>query len=47
MKCRRVVSYDEGERFAKENDMMFFEASAKDYESVERVLDVYARNLMD
>ena len=35
---RRQVSYQEGEEFAKENNMMFLETSAKLAKNVEQVI---------
>lgn len=32
---RRAVTFEEGERFAKENDMIFLETSAKTAENIE------------
>lgn len=37
MKLRRVVSYEEGEKFARENSMIFLETSAKTALNVEEV----------
>lgn len=34
---RRAVSYEEGEKFAKENGLIFMEASAKTAQNVEEV----------
>jgi len=34
---RREVKYEEGERFAKENNLLFFEASAKTAYNVDNV----------
>ena len=33
-----MVSFEEGEKFAKENDMIFLETSAKTSENVEEVI---------
>ena len=44
--CRRQVSYDEGESFAKENGLMFFETSAKTAFNVEDVLFYLNRLLL-
>jgi len=35
--CRRVVSYDEGEAYAKDNGLTFFETSCKTPENVTEV----------
>lgn len=35
---RRVVSYQEGEQFAKEHGLLFMEASAKTAHNVEKVM---------
>ena len=35
---RRAVSYEEGERFARENDLIFLETSAKTAYNVEEVM---------
>lgn len=35
---KRVVSYDEGEKFAKENNMPFIETSAKTGENIEKAI---------
>lgn len=35
--CRRAVSFEEGEKFAKENEMIFLETSAKTALNVEEV----------
>ena len=35
---RRAVSYEEGEQFAKENGLVFMEASAKTAQNVEEVM---------
>jgi len=35
---RRAVSYEEGERFARENDLIFLETSAKTAYNVEEVI---------
>jgi len=37
VKNRRVVSYDEGEKFAEENGMMFLETSCKAGDHVKEV----------
>ena len=37
LNLRREVSYEEGENFAKKNNMMFFETSAKDGTNVEEI----------
>lgn len=37
---RRQVSTEEGERFAKENDLIFMETSAKTAFNVEEVLEM-------
>lgn len=34
---RRMVTFEEGEKFAKENDMVFLETSAKTSDNVEEV----------
>lgn len=36
-KFRREVKYEDGEKFAKENDLIFFEASAKTAYNVDNV----------
>jgi len=35
---RRTVSYDEGERFANDHDLLFMEASAKTAQNVDEVM---------
>ena len=37
------MSKKEGEEFAKENNCLFYETSAKDYRSVERVFEGLVR----
>lgn len=37
---RRAVSKEEGEQFAKENGLLFMEASAKTAQNVEEVIDL-------
>lgn len=38
---RRAVSTEEGEQFAKENGLIFMEASAKTAQNVEEVIKLY------
>ncbi|KAJ1939660.1 Ras- protein Rab-14, partial [Linderina pennispora] len=44
--ARRVVSYDEGEAFAKTNDMLFVEASAKTGEKVKATFEDLAARIL-
>jgi len=39
--ARRQVSYEEGERFAKENGLIFMETSAKTAFNVEEVISLF------
>ncbi|KAM9941596.1 hypothetical protein ACTFIT_008158 [Dictyostelium discoideum] len=45
-KDKRVITTEEGAKFAKENDILFFETSAKDYESVESVFDGVSKKVL-
>ncbi|EGC31782.1 hypothetical protein DICPUDRAFT_82365 [Dictyostelium purpureum] len=44
---KRVVTMDEGQKFANEHNIIFFETSAKDYSSVERVFEGVAKRVID
>lgn len=43
----RMVSYDEGEKFAKENDLFFIETSAKTNTNVDEAFVITARAVLD
>ena len=44
---QRQVSYDEGEEFARKNNMLFFETSAKTGENIENVFLTSAQKIAD
>ena len=44
---RRAVSFEEGENFAKDNNLMFFETSAKDGSNIQELFINSATNLVD
>ena len=41
LEAKRAVSYEEGEKFARQNNLFFIEASAKTAENVEEVIENY------
>ncbi len=43
----RDVSKEEGEQFAKENNCLFYETSAKDHDSVKRVFEGLVRAYLE
>eukprot|EP01132_Coremiostelium_polycephalum_P002744 gene2744-3407_t len=43
---RRVVTYEEGEQFARENNLIFFEASAKSNSNVEKAFESATRQVL-
>ena len=47
LKDRRQVSYEEGEKFAKMNNLIFFETSALDATGVEEMFSAAARDVYD
>ena len=44
---RRAVSYDEGKKFAEDNQIMFFETSAKDGSNITEIFNESATYLVD
>ena len=44
---RREISFEEGENFAKDNNLMFFETSAKDGSNIQELFINSATNLVD
>ena len=44
---RRQVSYDEGQKFAKMNNLIFFETSALEATGVEEMFTTAARDVYD
>ena len=47
LKDRRQVSYEEGEKFARMNNLIFFETSALDATGVEEMFSSAARDVYD
>lgn len=47
LESERVVSYEEGERIAKENGLNFIEINAKDYHKVETAFKKVAEGILD
>ena len=44
---RRVVSFEEGQKFADDNQLLFFETSAKDGSNIQEIFTESATNLVD
>jgi len=44
---RRAVSYEEGEKFANDNQLLFFETSAKDGNNIIEIFNESASNLVE
>ena len=44
---RRAVSYEEGQKFAEDNQLLFFETSAKDGSNIQEIFTESATNLVD
>ena len=44
---RRAVSYEEGQKFADDNQLLFFETSAKDGSNIQELFTESATNLVD
>ena len=44
---KREVSYEEGKNFAEENNLLFFETSAKDGNNIQEIFLESATNLVD
>lgn len=44
---RREVKYEEGEKFAQENNLMFLEASAKTSHNVSEAFNLSAQAIID
>jgi len=44
---RRAVSYDEGKKFAEENNLLFYETSAKDGTNISEAFADTAKNLVE
>jgi len=45
LETKRAVSYEEGEKFARQNNLFFIEASAKTAENVEKAFNVPAQDI--
>ena len=44
---QRGVSYEEGKNFAEENDLLFFETSAKEGNNIQEIFVQSATNILD
>ena len=44
---RRAVSFEEGQKFAEDNQLLFFETSAKDGSNIQEIFTESATNLVD
>ena len=44
---RRAISFEEGQKFAEDNQLLFFETSAKDGTNIEEIFIQSASNLID
>ena len=44
---KREVSYEEGQNFAEENDLLFFETSAKEGNNIQEIFFQSATNILD
>ena len=44
---RRAISFEEGQKFADDNQLLFFETSAKDGTNIEEIFIQTASNLID
>ena len=44
---RRAISYEEGEKFATDNQLLFFETSAKDGTNIQEIFNESASILVD
>ena len=44
---KREVSYEEGKNFAEENDLIFFETSAKEGNNIQEIFVQSATNILD
>ena len=44
---KREVSYEEGKNFAEENELLFFEASAKEGNNIQEIFVQSATNILD
>ena len=44
---KREVSYEEGKNFAEENDLLFFETSAKEGNNIQEIFVQSATNILD
>lgn len=47
MTDKRVVSYEEGEALAKENNLMFLETSAKTAHNVAEAFNISAKSILE
>ncbi|CAH1766288.1 14652_t:CDS:10 [Entrophospora sp. SA101] len=45
LETKRAVSYEEGEKFARQNNLFFIEASAKTAENVEKAFNIPAQDI--
>ena len=44
---RRIVSFEEGQKFADDNNLLFFEASAKNGNNIQEIFNESATNLVE
>ena len=47
LEVRRAVSYEEGEKFANDNQLLFFETSAKDGTNIQEIFKESATNIFE
>ena len=47
LKEERQISYDEGANFAQENNMLFFETSAKNGENIDDLFDISVKTIIE
>ncbi|KAF2075634.1 hypothetical protein CYY_003057 [Polysphondylium violaceum] len=47
MNEKRVISFEDGDKFAKAHNLLFFETCAKDYETVQKVFETGTRKVLN